>query len=207
VTLHFTPEEAIFQIRDEGQGFSVQGASAGGLENLLRGGQGQGLLLMWAFMDKVAFNQSGNTVSLRKLKETPQKVERLAKNRGVQSPPRQAEVDASKANLGRLVQTNDPSKSIVLSRRRITIGRAESCDLVIQSSSISHHHCQLYLHQGWWFVKDLQSTNRTKVNRIQVSQNLLRPGDTLTIGKLEFQIEYHPHELGAEGITPPVNPF
>jgi adenylate cyclase len=65
----------------------------------------------------------------------------------------------------------------------------------------------LYLYKGWWYVKDLQSKNGVKIKNIPVAQHLLPPGTLLSIGPHEFEVGYQPHELGAAGITPPVDPF
>ena len=205
VTLHVTREEALFQVRDEGPGFDVRNASAAGLATSLRGGQGQGLFLMWAFTDKVAFDKTGNTVTLQKLRQSDKRED--ANGDGTQSPKANSVAGHAPSVLGRLIGKDDPSLTYSLERRRITVGRVDSCDIVIPSSTVSHHHCLLYLYDGWWYVKDLHSTNGTKVNHKPISEHLVRPGNILSIGALDFDIEYQPHELGAEGITPPVDPF
>ncbi len=200
VTMQFTRDEALFRIRDEGPGFDVSAASTADLTTFFRGAKGQGLFLMWAFMDKISFDKTGNTVTLQKRREPSR----------AQPPPedgRPAEPSPQPDVLGTLILKDDPSERYTLSRRRTTIGRDDSCDVVIRTASVSHHHCLLYVHEGWWYVKDLQSTNGTKVNYILVSEHLIRPGDVLSIGKVDFDFDYQPHALGAEGITPPVDPF
>ena len=96
---------------------------------------------------------------------------------------------------------------IKVKRHRATFGRDPSCDIAVHSSSVSQHHGVLYLHKGWWYVKDLHSKNGTRVNGILITEHLLPPDATLAIGRREFKIQYKPHELGAEGITPPFDPF
>jgi CheY-like chemotaxis protein len=202
VTMQFSRAEAIFRIRDQGPGFDVGAASTADLATFFRGTKGQGLFLMWAFMDKISFDKTGNTVTLQKLREPPRAAAPSAATTSpAERPP------PPPALLARLIAKDDPDETYSLRRRRITIGRDDSCDVAIHSSSVSHHHCVLYVHEGWWYVKDLESTNGTKVNYSPVSEHLVRPGDTLTIGKVDFDLQYQPHELGAVGITPPVDPF
>ncbi len=65
-SIKITREEAVFSIRDEGPGFNVREAAALGRQVAITGGAGQGLFLMWAFMDDVKFNATGNSVVMLK---------------------------------------------------------------------------------------------------------------------------------------------
>ena len=73
-------------------------------------------------------------------------------------------------------------------RNKLILGRRESCDICLQFSNISGQHCELFFHDGYWTVKDLNSTNGIKVNGHRVMQKPLRPGDELTIGSLRYQV-------------------
>lgn len=195
VVMRITPEEARFVVKDEGAGFDVKEVSSLGLTHSLRGEFGQGLFLMWAFMDKVLFDKTGSTVTL--IKRAPKPV---------------AEPDASddaqdEAAVKMTIRLEDGINEYQVTRDRITLGRDSSCDFVVDSSSASYHHCVLYLHEGWWFVQDLKSRNGIKVNGKAFENHLLPPNAVLTVGKVNFVVDYQPHKLGAVGITPPVNPF
>lgn len=60
------PDEAIFTIRDEGPGFDLSGlpdpTDTSNLERL----SGRGIMLMMMFMDDVAYNETGNEVTMTK---------------------------------------------------------------------------------------------------------------------------------------------
>jgi len=79
---------------------------------------------------------------------------------------------------------------IPLQRDRLTLGRRESCDICLKFPNISGQHCELTCHEGIWYVRDMGSTNGTKVNGQQVQKKLLRPGDEITIAKRRFTIQY-----------------
>lgn len=79
---------------------------------------------------------------------------------------------------------------IPLQRDRLTLGRRESCDVCLKFPNISGQHCELTCHEGIWYVRDMGSTNGTKVNGQQVQKKLLRPGDEITIAKRRFTIQY-----------------
>ncbi len=92
---------------------------------------------------------------------------------------------------------------IPLGKDRLTIGRRENCDVVLRYPNVSGQHCRLTLESGYWFVKDLNSCNGTKVNGSRVVRKRLDPGSVLSIAKHEYSIEYDPEKLGAFGAPPP----
>ncbi len=106
-----------------------------------------------------------------------------------------------------ILRPRDGSAAIELTKPKMTAGRDPSCDIVIRSSSISLHHCLLYTFEGWWYVRDLKSTNGIRINHVSFREHLLRPGSQLSIGKYEYTIDYEPIALGAVGIDPPSDPF
>jgi adenylate cyclase len=89
----------------------------------------------------------------------------------------------------------------------MTAGRDSSCDIVVRSSSVSSRHCLLYIFEGWWYVRDLNSTNGIKINHVAFREHIIRPGVVLSIGKHDFTLDYEPTALGAVGIDPPADPF
>ena len=84
----------------------------------------------------------------------------------------------------------------------LLVGRRESCDIVLRFSNVSAHHCELHLRDGYWFVKDLQSRNGTKVNGVRVVERFLEPGDVLSVAKHKYEVQYSPAELGATAPPP-----
>jgi adenylate cyclase len=80
--------------------------------------------------------------------------------------------------------------SIPLIRESLTVGRRESCDIPLRFPNVSGLHCELSFRDGYWYVRDLNSTNGIKVNGTRVQQKLLHPGDTITIAKRSYTIEY-----------------
>jgi adenylate cyclase len=80
--------------------------------------------------------------------------------------------------------------SIPLIREVLTLGRRESCDITLRFPNISGMHCQLCFRNGYWYVRDLNSTNGIKVNGTRVMEKMLHPRDVLTIGKRRYTIQY-----------------
>jgi adenylate cyclase len=80
---------------------------------------------------------------------------------------------------------------IPLIREILTIGRRETCDIRLPFPDVSGRHCQLIFRSGYWFIRDLNSTNGVKVNGARVQEKLLHPKDEVSIGrKRRFTILY-----------------
>jgi adenylate cyclase len=80
--------------------------------------------------------------------------------------------------------------TIPLVRETLVLGRRESCDVCLRFPNVSGRHCELSFKDGFWTVRDLDSTNGIKVNGTKVGKKLLHPGDTITIAKRTFTIQY-----------------
>lgn len=93
--------------------------------------------------------------------------------------------------------------TIPLIKKNLMIGRRESCDIVLRFANVSAHHCQLTCENGYWYVKDLNSRNGTKVNGKRIQQKRIDPGDTFSVAKHKYEFFYSPAELGAVGPPPP----
>lgn len=73
----------------------------------------------------------------------------------------------------------------------LIVGRSQgACDIVIDNDdSVSGRHCELSVRNGCWYVRDLQSSNGTKVNNQKVFQELmLKRGDILQLGQSALQV-------------------
>jgi adenylate cyclase len=91
---------------------------------------------------------------------------------------------------------------IPLLKKQLLVGRRESCDICLRFSNVSAHHCTLTINGGYWFVKDMNSRNGTKVNDARVAERRLDPGDMLAIAKHKYEVKYSPADLGAVGPPP-----
>lgn len=108
--------------------------------------------------------------------------------------------------LGELVPVGggDP---VPLLRTRLLVGRRSRCDICLDYPNISSQHCELELEAGYWQVRDLRSTNGVKVNGQPVEVQVLMPGDTLTIAKLDFEIVYQANPDAPPPATEEEDPF
>jgi pSer/pThr/pTyr-binding forkhead associated (FHA) protein len=70
------------------------------------------------------------------------------------------------------------------------VGRDEDCDLRIDHKSISKLHCVIVKTDGLLLIRDLGSTNGTRVNGQRVRRAALLPNDTLAIANLKYQVKF-----------------
>lgn len=111
---------------------------------------------------------------------------------GFSPPPRVAAASGSYGEL-QPVGGGDP---IPLLKPTLVIGRRESSDIVLRFPNVSGTHCELSLVDGHWVVKDLGSSNGTKVNGTRVTEGRLDPGDKVSIGRHEYEVCYDPALIG-----------
>jgi pSer/pThr/pTyr-binding forkhead associated (FHA) protein len=97
---------------------------------------------------------------------------------------------------------------IPITRDVTLLGRREYCDVVIPHTSLSKRHAILVRTDGLLIVRDLVSTNGTKVNGQRVMWAALLPNDRLTLGRYKFKVylgpddALSPSELGRRGKKP-----
>ncbi|HEY6396834.1 MAG TPA: FHA domain-containing protein [Solirubrobacteraceae bacterium] len=72
---------------------------------------------------------------------------------------------------------------------QLVIGRHGDCDVVLTDMTVSRHHTRLVFRDGAWIVHDLESRNGTVLNSRSVKRCEVRPGDRLTLGDVELQVD------------------
>jgi hypothetical protein len=73
--------------------------------------------------------------------------------------------------------------------RPITIGRAPECDCHLTQPSVSRRHAQLRRVDETWLLRDLGSSNGTRLNGMRVTEEVeVRPGDQLSLGGVRYRL-------------------
>lgn len=89
---------------------------------------------------------------------------------------------------------------IPLLKMKLLVGRRDSCDIALRFPNVSSRHCELEMKDGYWLVRDLDSSNGTKINGVRVRAKWILPGDELTLAKHRFKIDY---EVPPGSLPPP----
>lgn len=77
---------------------------------------------------------------------------------------------------------NEVGREYGLSDYRTSLGRRDTCDIVLSDSGISRRHAQIEKIGGRFWVTDLNSTNGTSVNGLPIEKKELTSGDVITVG-------------------------
>jgi len=76
-----------------------------------------------------------------------------------------------------------------LNAERTTIGRLEDNAFSLAEPSVSSHHCEVITKGETVTVRDLNSTNGTFINGEKITEAVLKPGQTLRLGKIELRLD------------------
>ncbi|MDE2306229.1 MAG: FHA domain-containing protein [Gammaproteobacteria bacterium] len=76
--------------------------------------------------------------------------------------------------------------------RRSRIGRADTCEVCIDSPSISRYHAIVLIDAEGALIEDLRSTNGILLNGRKIERHRLHDGDLLTLGEIKFRISNPP---------------
>lgn len=88
-----------------------------------------------------------------------------------------------------LYQPNDETKQWwSLTRKKISLGRDPTCDVVIQDTKASRIHAEIVYQDGQYFLIDKNSTNGTFVNGTRIQRHIINPGDALILGSSRFTV-------------------
>jgi phosphoserine phosphatase RsbU/P len=99
------------------------------------------------------------------------------------------------------VSGNPPGQHIELNRDIIVIGRAPECDIVLDPFGVSRRHAEIKREGDSFFLVDLASRNKTKLNDGEISpqqNHLLKQGDRINICDIEFVYYSQPEQPKAE---------
>jgi predicted component of type VI protein secretion system len=95
----------------------------------------------------------------------------------------------------------DGGAPIDITKDLVVVGRKEDCDLRLDHKSVSKMHCVLVKTDGLLLLRDLGSTNGTRVNGTRVRRAALLPNDQISIAHYKFRIH-----LGPDAPPAPASP-
>ena len=83
----------------------------------------------------------------------------------------------------------DKGKELVIAQERATIGRSVICDLVLADKAVSGTHCEVEANEKGFILRDLGSTNGTKIGELRVREVWITPGTVIQVGQTKMRFE------------------
>jgi predicted component of type VI protein secretion system len=84
----------------------------------------------------------------------------------------------------------DGGAPIEITKDLTLVGRKEDCDLKINHKSVSKMHCVLVKTDGLLLLRDLGSTNGTRVKGHRVRRAALLPNDEISIAGFKYRVQF-----------------
>ena len=86
----------------------------------------------------------------------------------------------------------DGSPPIEIVKDLLVVGRREDCDLRLEHKSVSKIHCVIVKTDGLLMLRNLGSTNGTRVNGQRMRRAALLPNDQVSIASHKFRVYLGP---------------
>jgi predicted component of type VI protein secretion system len=93
----------------------------------------------------------------------------------------------------------DGTPPIEIAKDLTLVGRKEECDLCLNHKSVSKMHCVIVKTDGLLLLRDLGSTNGTRVNGQRVRRAALLPNDQLSIAGYKYRVHLGPDDRPVAG--------
>jgi len=85
-------------------------------------------------------------------------------------------------------------KSFVIEHETVSMGRKSENTIKLASAAVSGRHCEIAFEGGHYVLRDLDSTNGTRLNSQPVTEAPLNPKDLIQVGTVEFMFDAEPGE-------------
>jgi pSer/pThr/pTyr-binding forkhead associated (FHA) protein len=74
-------------------------------------------------------------------------------------------------------------KEVAVGQKEVSIGRSPDNGIVIDNPAVSNYHARVFIEEGRLMLQDFGSLNGTFVDGQRVKMIMLKPGDSVVIGK------------------------
>lgn len=101
----------------------------------------------------------------------------------------------------------EPGRNLELNPGVNRFGRSPENDFPIGDPSISTFHCEIHVADIAVSVKDLGSTNGTFINQQRIAKGIIKTGDLLALGGVEFSVQLPEVTIALPDIEQPEQVF
>ena len=89
----------------------------------------------------------------------------------------------------RILSGNQKGEKFEIDRDMIIIGRSSKNVVSIDDPSVSGEHCAILREGRKFTIRDMNSTNGTRLNDVPITEYRLSPKDVIRAGNIDIQIE------------------
>jgi diguanylate cyclase (GGDEF)-like protein len=86
-----------------------------------------------------------------------------------------------------VTQGEGVGRQVTMSQTPLIVGRSSDCDMRLLNRAVSRLHCRLWRDGTGFWLRDLNSTNKTYLNDRPVIEARLKDGDFITVGGTVMQ--------------------
>src|SRR5579875_2070938 len=108
---------------------------------------------------------------------------------------RRPDIGPEHANMKAELVPDNGDAPIPIVRDVTVVGRREYCDVMIPHHSLSKRHCVLVKTDGLLVIRDLATTNGTKVKGQKVRWAALLPDDRVSLGGYKVRVYLGPDDM------------
>jgi len=101
-----------------------------------------------------------------------------------------------------IIDPEGNEQSILLSEGTMRIGRDKENDLMLDDPSVSTFHSEIIFSGSTITLKDLGSTNGTRINGERITESIATDGDLLRFGNVKARLEGDASEFAAQDDLP-----
>jgi pSer/pThr/pTyr-binding forkhead associated (FHA) protein len=89
----------------------------------------------------------------------------------------------------KIVSGDSKGTRVEIDRDEVVLGRAADNVVVLTDASVSGKHCAVIRSGRQFLLRDLGSTNGTRLNGVTITEHQLSPGDAFSAGDVEFSFD------------------
>ena len=86
-----------------------------------------------------------------------------------------------------LINPNGPEQEYRLAKSNISLGRANTNDIIINDARVSRSHARMEYGQQGISLVDMGSSNGARLNGTRIDRAAINPGDTISLGSQQFK--------------------
>ncbi|OVE75140.1 hypothetical protein BVX97_05715 [bacterium E08(2017)] len=88
-----------------------------------------------------------------------------------------------------IISGDNKGQKFEIDRDRVVIGRSHDNLIAIDSPSVSGSHCEIVRDGRKFTLRDLDSTNGTRLNEVKIREYRLSPKDIITVGDIQIKFD------------------